>query len=71
MAPEVVEQTLDLLRLSAEDTVVDLGCGDARALIAAATQRGARGIGWEIEPERADEAKMKVKEAGLEVRSLP
>jgi SAM-dependent methyltransferase len=34
------------------DVLYDLGCGDGRIVIAAAKDRGARGIGIDIDPER-------------------
>ncbi len=43
------EPILDLLALSPGQTVVDLGSGDGRFLLAAA-RRGLRGIGYELNP---------------------
>lgn len=62
---DVVERMLDAMDLRSNDVLGDLGCGDGRILIAAA-RRGVRGIGVEIDPNRADVARQKVKEAGLE-----
>ena len=45
----VVARMLEVAQVKAGDVVYDLGCGDARIVIAAA-QRGARGVGFEIEP---------------------
>ncbi len=42
-----VNRLLDVAGVTAEDTVIDLGCGDGRMLFAAAA-RGARAIGYEI-----------------------
>jgi 16S rRNA A1518/A1519 N6-dimethyltransferase RsmA/KsgA/DIM1 with predicted DNA glycosylase/AP lyase activity len=44
-----VEAALDLAEVTAGQTVVDLGSGDGR-LLKAAARRGARGIGYEINP---------------------
>ncbi len=44
-----VEKMLDLAQLKADELVLDLGSGDGRILVAA-TRRGARAIGIEINP---------------------
>ena len=44
-----VEAALDLAEVTAGQTVVDLGSGDGRLLLAAA-RRGAHGVGYEINP---------------------
>jgi SAM-dependent methyltransferase len=46
----VVNEMLRLADVSASDVVYDLGSGDGRILIAAARDRGARGVGLEINP---------------------
>ena len=46
----------DLAGVQAGDHVVDLGCGDGQALVAA-VRRGARVTGVECDPELADEAR--------------
>ncbi len=48
--PDVVERMLLLARVTEDDLVYDLGCGDGRILIAAARHFGARGVGVDIEP---------------------
>jgi len=40
--------------------VYDLGCGDARMLVLAAQKYGARGIGYDIDPERVIESRQNV-----------
>lgn len=45
----MMEKMLDLAGVTVADTVVDLGSGDGRMVIAAA-KRGARGIGVELDP---------------------
>ena len=59
-----VEAMLDAMKLTPDDTLADLGCGDGRILIAAA-KRGIRGIGIEIDPARAAVAVQAVKDAGV------
>lgn len=46
----VVNEMLRLADVTASDVVYDLGSGDGRILIAAARDRGARGVGLEIDP---------------------
>ena len=46
----VVNEMLRLAEVTADDVVYDLGSGDGRILIAAARDRGARGVGLEIDP---------------------
>lgn len=47
----VVELMLSLARVGARDTVIDLGSGDGRIVIAAAQKHGAKGMGVEIDPK--------------------
>ena len=56
----VVTRMLDAAQVKAGDVVYDLGCGDARIVIAAA-QRGARGVGFEIEPNLFKYAEANIK----------
>ncbi len=55
---------LELARVSASDTVYDLGCGDGRIVILAARRFGARGIGIDIDPARIEEANRNARDAG-------
>jgi SAM-dependent methyltransferase len=66
--PELVEFMLDLAGLSAEDYLIDLGCGDGRIAIAAA-RRGARALGVDIDPARIAQAQLAAQLAGLETRA--
>ena len=59
----VVEKMLDMARVTADDVVYDLGCGDGRIVIAAAQRRGARGVGIDIDPQRIQEAKANAQKA--------
>jgi precorrin-6B methylase 2 len=47
--PEVVAMMLELASVGPDDYVVDLGTGDGRILIAAARDRGARGLGVDLD----------------------
>jgi SAM-dependent methyltransferase len=65
---EVVERMLDLAEVGAGDVVCDLGCGDGRIAIAAA-RRGARGVGYDIEPYWVDRAREMAGRAGVAERT--
>ena len=54
-----------LAKVSAKDIVYDLGCGDGTALITAASEFGARGVGVEIDPFRVWTAKLRIRFKGL------
>lgn len=62
---EVVDTMLRLAKVTPRDTVLDLGCGDGRIVVAAARDFGARGIGLDIEPERIREANLAAAKAGV------
>jgi ribosomal protein L11 methylase PrmA len=52
--------------ISAGDLVYDLGCGDGRIVITAAVQRGCRGVGFDIDPQRVLEARENAIEHGVQ-----
>lgn len=65
--PEVVDRMLEMAQVSSDDVLVDLGSGDGRIVIAAATEYGvsdARGI--DLDPQRVKEARANAHEAGVE-----
>jgi cyclopropane fatty-acyl-phospholipid synthase-like methyltransferase len=53
---EVVEKMLEMAKVTAKDTLYDLGCGDGRIVITAAQKYGARAVGVDIDPQRIKEA---------------
>ncbi len=61
----VVEKMLDMAKVSKGDVVYDLGCGDGRIVITAAKERGARGVGIDLNPQRIEEAKANAERAGV------
>jgi ubiquinone/menaquinone biosynthesis C-methylase UbiE len=61
-----VEAMLELAKVTKNDVVYDLGCGDGRIVITAAKKYGARGVGIDINPERIAEARANAKKAGVE-----
>jgi len=62
----VVKKMLAVAKVKKTDVVYDLGCGDGRLVIAAAKTYGARGIGFDLDPVRVEEARANVKAAGVE-----
>jgi len=64
----VVDAMLDLAKVGKNDLLYDLGCGDGRIVITAAKERGARGVGIDLNPVRIGEAKENAKKAGVEDR---
>lgn len=63
---QMVQTILDHMPLTAHDVLADLGCGDARILIAAVRRYGCRAIGVEIDKSQALKATAAVEAAGLE-----
>ena len=63
--PEVVNKMLDMAKVKSGDVLYDLGCGDGRIVITAAKERGARGVGVDIDPQRIAEANENAKQAGV------
>ncbi|HIK17939.1 MAG TPA: class I SAM-dependent methyltransferase [Leptolyngbyaceae cyanobacterium M33_DOE_097] len=61
----VVNEMLQIANVQSNDIVYDLGSGDGRIVIAAAKDRGARGIGIDINPERIREANQNAQKAGV------
>ncbi len=60
-----VEAMLRIANVGPNDFVIDLGSGDGRILITAARQRGARGFGVDLNPERVKESIENAKAAGV------
>jgi SAM-dependent methyltransferase len=61
----VVNEMLRLAKVNSNDIVYDLGSGDGRIVIAAAQQRGASGVGIDINPDRIREANRNAQQAGV------
>jgi SAM-dependent methyltransferase len=61
----VVDRMLDLAKLRAGETVIDLGSGDGRIMIEAATRYGARGFGVEIDPRLVKLSNDRAAKAGV------
>jgi SAM-dependent methyltransferase len=56
---------LKMADVRADDVVFDLGCGDGRIVIEAARQRGARGVGIDLDPRRIKESVESTERMGL------
>ncbi len=63
---EVVAKMLELAKVTENDVVYDIGCGDGRIVIFAAEKYGARGVGIDIDPARIQESKDNAKKADVE-----
>ncbi|MCS7168900.1 MAG: TIGR03000 domain-containing protein [Gemmatales bacterium] len=63
---EVVLKMLEVAKVTKDDIVYDLGCGDGRIVVMAAKKFGARGVGVDIDPDRVQEANEKVRKEGVE-----
>lgn len=60
---EVVAEMLEMAAVDADDVLYDLGCGDGRIVITAARERGARGVGVDIDPDRIQESRQNAAQA--------
>ena len=60
----VVDKMVELAGVKKGDIVYDLGSGDGRIVIAA-SKRGARAVGFEIDPELVGESRANIKKAGV------
>ena len=63
---EVVDRMLELVQVTKDDVVYDLGCGDGRIVATAAKKYGCKAIGFDVDPQRIEDSLAKVKEMGVE-----
>jgi len=61
----VVDKMLDMAKVTKEDIVFDLGCGDGRVVATAAKKYGAKGVGVDIDPERIKDSDKTVEKLGV------
>lgn len=54
--PEIQAEMFKFAQIKSTDIVYDLGCGDGRVLVQAAKQFGARGIGFDLDPDKISAA---------------
>lgn len=62
---KVVDKMLEVAKVTKNDVVYDLGCGDGRIVVSAAKKLGAHGLGFDLDPERVKEANENVKGANV------
>jgi SAM-dependent methyltransferase len=62
---EVVVEMLKMARVTQNDMVYDLGCGDGRIVITAAKLFGARGVGVDIDPNLIRRSNENARKAGV------
>lgn len=65
---DVVDSLLDLASVTCSDEVVDLGAGDGRVCLRAATRFGARALGLEIEAREVEKFQRAIETLGLQDR---
>ena len=58
---EVVDKMLEIAKVTKDDLVYDLGCGDGRFVVTAAKKYGCRAVGYDISPRRVRESLENVK----------
>jgi SAM-dependent methyltransferase len=63
---DVVERMLTLAKVTRDDVVYDLGCGDGRIPIAAAKKYGARGVGLDTDSALVSLARTRAAAAGVD-----
>jgi len=61
----VVDKMIELAGVKKGDVVYDLGSGDGRIVIAAA-KKGARAVGFDIDPDLVAESRANIKKAGVQ-----
>jgi SAM-dependent methyltransferase len=61
----IAKEMLEMAGATSKDLVYDLGCGDGRIVIMAAKERGATGVGVDLDPKRINESRENAKAAGV------
>ncbi len=61
----VVDRMLEMANIKAGETLIDLGCGDGRILIAAVERYKAKAIGIEISQKLVEQASTRIQREGL------
>ena len=58
---DVVDKMLELAKVTKDDLLYDLGCGDGRFVVTAAKKYGCKAVGYDISPRRVRESLENVK----------
>jgi ribosomal protein L11 methylase PrmA len=58
---EVVDKMLEVAKVTKDDVVYDLGCGDGRIVVTAAKKYGCKAIGFDVDDDRIKESNENVK----------
>ena len=61
----VVDKMLEVAKVTKNDVVYDLGCGDARIPVTAAKKYGCKAFGYDIDPRRIKESRENVEKNGV------
>lgn len=62
---KVVQAMLELAQVNGDDILYDLGCGDGRIVVTAASRYGTQGTGVDIDPQRIKEANENAEKANV------
>lgn len=62
---QAVREGLRMIQASKDDTLFDIGCGDGRVIVEAASSIGCKCVGIDINPERVTEARAAIEAAGV------
>ncbi|MGE3807757.1 MAG: cyclopropane-fatty-acyl-phospholipid synthase family protein [Gemmataceae bacterium] len=62
---DVVDKMLEVAKVTKDDVVFDLGCGDGRIVCTAAKKYGCKAIGYDVDPKRIAESNDRVKKDGV------
>ena len=65
---EVVDKMLELAGPQPDELLYDLGCGDGRIVVRATEKYGCRAIGFDIDPQRVEEARESARRNGVDDR---
>jgi SAM-dependent methyltransferase len=62
---DIVDAMLELAAPRESDLLYDLGCGDGRIVVRAAERYGCRAVGFDLDPERVQEARENARSHGV------
>jgi SAM-dependent methyltransferase len=65
---DVVDRMLAIAKVTSNDVVYDLGCGDGRVVATAGRTYGCHGVGFDISPERVAESRKTLEEYKVQDR---